>query len=473
MDSSTLAEAMGNMPGVDYKGLTRVFNEAMIAANITNVNRAAMFCAQLGHESTGLRDMEEWASGADYEWRSDLGNNRAGDGVRFKGRGAIQITGRNNYTEASKWMHARGLVPTPTYFVDNPHMMAQARWGLLAAVWYWTVSRPNINKWADERNLLNVSREINGWVTTPNGMPDRTSRYNRCIAMGNRLLPTKGGPVAEKVLDYPRDQILQDTGWNCGPASVQTAIRAAGGNLISEKDLSRELGTHQGGTDSIHQFPKVLNNRIPGAKYKSVDMPNDPPTSLQRDNLWNNIVQSIDAGHAVVINIQVPASNYPKAVWPSTMSPAYSGGMVYHYILAAGYSDADIRRVWIADSGFPGPNMVTGYWVSLTQLATMIPPKGYAYSQAAPTNEGGLFMSLPKERQEDLARKIDRIHYELTNEFQSIVVDENGKQSTWKGTLVGYILQADKKLEKINEVHLPAISKAIEAIKGLFTKEGK
>src|SRR5690625_1158529 len=80
-----------------------------------------------------------------------------------------------------------------------------------------------------------------------------------------------------------------------------------------------------------------------------------------------------------------------------------------------------------------------------------------------PKKEEGLFMSLPKERQEDLARKIDRIHHELTYGFQSRYVDpETGEQSTFKETLVGYVLEADKKLENMNAVQLPAIREAIE-----------
>ena len=57
----------------------------------------AGFLAQLAHESGQLRYMEEIASGSAYEGRRDLGNTQPGDGVRFKGRGPIQLTGRSNY----------------------------------------------------------------------------------------------------------------------------------------------------------------------------------------------------------------------------------------------------------------------------------------------------------------------------------------------------------------------------------------
>lgn len=90
MDAATLAEAMGNSTGVDYAHYAGPFTQAMRTANLTTTSRAAMWCAQIGHESSGLRHMEEIASGAAYEGRHDLGNTHPGDGARFKGSGLLR-----------------------------------------------------------------------------------------------------------------------------------------------------------------------------------------------------------------------------------------------------------------------------------------------------------------------------------------------------------------------------------------------
>ncbi|MCX7219989.1 MAG: glycoside hydrolase family 19 protein, partial [Burkholderiales bacterium] len=72
-------------------------NATMLEFNINTPLRLASFLAQVGHESGQLKYLKELASGDAYEGRKDLGNTQAGDGVRFKGRGLIQITGRANY----------------------------------------------------------------------------------------------------------------------------------------------------------------------------------------------------------------------------------------------------------------------------------------------------------------------------------------------------------------------------------------
>ena len=412
MDAQTLAQAMGNVPGVDYTALSPGFNEAMVAAGVTTVRRAAMWCAQLGHESVGLRYMREiWGptpAQRGYEGRVDLGNTRPGDGKRFMGRGPIQVTGRHNYTRLSQWAHKEGLVPTPTFFVDNPTELEKPRHGFLGAVWYWTTQRP-LNQLSDAGDLTGATRAINGGT---NGINDRRARYNRALALGEALLPERFSTV-EKVLPYPRDQVTQDTIYNCGPASTQTIIRSKTGKLHPEATLGAQLGTHRGGTDYIGQFPTVLNRHLPGAGYRHQDMPNDPPTQAQIDKLWRDITGSINAGYGVVANIVAPPSNYPRAVAPSTTSPAYGGGTVYHYFAIMGYAGAGAsRRVWVADSGF----YPYGYWLSLSQLATLIPPKGYAYATAKTTP--------PKKDTNKEAPKVDKKQADRIERLLTLILDQ-------------------------------------------------
>ena len=375
MDAATLARAMGGT--ADYGALVGPMNQAMIAAQITTPQRAAMWCAQIGHESVGLRYMEEIASGAAYEGRADLGNTQPGDGPRYKGSGPIQLTGRANFRAFTRWAQAAGH--TTHDFEARPELVRQdPRWGFLAASWYWTQARPQLNALSDAGDLEGATRAINGGT---NGLADRRARYQRCLALGGALLPEGGAMTQiEKRLDYPRDEVHQDTGWNCGPASAQTVIRAAAKKFIPESVLAKEMGTHRGGTDWIGQITRTLQKHIPAAKYATVEMPNDPPSTAQRERLWQHLTGSIDAGYGLVVNIVAPPNNYPRPSYKSTQALAYSGGTVYHYVAAMGYAiDGNgVKHVWIADSGF----RPYGSWVTFAQFATLIPPKGYAYATA-------------------------------------------------------------------------------------------
>ena len=195
MDAQTLANAMGCTLNTATANVADL-DTALIQAGCTTVVRAAMFCAQIGHESVGLRFMEEiWgptAAQLGYEGRADLGNNQPGDGKLFKGRGPIQLTGRANYARFGAWAKANELVADANHFVNNPAVVATSQWGFLAASWYWTVAR-KINPLADARDILGATKAINGGT---NGLTDRTNRWNRCLALGNALLPTGGGGAA-------------------------------------------------------------------------------------------------------------------------------------------------------------------------------------------------------------------------------------------------------------------------------------
>ncbi len=187
LTAAVLAQAMGNVAGVDYAQLLPGYVGAMKAANINTPLRAAHFAAQIGHESGGLRWMEEIADGSAYEWRADLGNTQPGDGKRYKGSGPIQLTGRHNFTAFSAWAFSKGYAPTKTHYVDRPELVrTDPAVGFLAASWYWTVARPQLNSLADADDVVGVTRAINGGT---NGLDDRRTRLARCKALGAALLP--------------------------------------------------------------------------------------------------------------------------------------------------------------------------------------------------------------------------------------------------------------------------------------------
>ncbi|MBP3343015.1 MAG: glycoside hydrolase family 19 protein [Bacteroidales bacterium] len=133
---------------------------------INTPERFSAFLAQIGHESGRLFYVEEIASGAAYEGRLDLGNSEPGDGVRYKGRGLIQLTGRFNYTILSD--------DTGIDFISNPQLLTEPQYAVMSACWYW--NRHNLNHFADRGDLRSITKIINGGY---NGLADRDYLYRR------------------------------------------------------------------------------------------------------------------------------------------------------------------------------------------------------------------------------------------------------------------------------------------------------
>lgn len=141
-------------------------NNAMEEFEINTPERQAAFLAQVAHESGGFHYVRELASGKAYEGRKDLGNTRPGDGVRYKGRGLIQITGRANYGQCGE---ALGVD-----LIENPDLLEEHGPACFSAAWFWH-SR-NLNKLADEGDFKAITRRINGGY---NGLADRLTYYER------------------------------------------------------------------------------------------------------------------------------------------------------------------------------------------------------------------------------------------------------------------------------------------------------
>lgn len=155
-----------------------VADELALAANVhlrtygilTTPQRFAHFIAQVAHESGGFKYMEEIASGAAYEGRKDLGNVNKGDGVMYKGRGPIQITGRANYRTYGQ---ALGID-----LERHPHIASTPSIGLLIGCKYW--ADKDLNPLADADDIKTITRKINGGL---NGFDDRCKRFETIKGM--------------------------------------------------------------------------------------------------------------------------------------------------------------------------------------------------------------------------------------------------------------------------------------------------
>jgi putative chitinase len=143
-------------------------NQTLEEFEINTPQRIRMFLAQIGHESGQLRYVEEIASGQAYEGRKDLGNTSQGDGVKYKGRGLIQLTGRRNYTLA-------GLA-LDLPLLERPELLLQPENACRVSGWFW--SNNNLNSLADLGLFKEITKRINGGY---NGYADRYKLYQRAF----------------------------------------------------------------------------------------------------------------------------------------------------------------------------------------------------------------------------------------------------------------------------------------------------
>jgi len=173
---------MPDCPTDRAKQMLPYLNNAMKEFGINTPERASAFLAQLAHESGQLKYFEELASGSAYEGRSDLGNTHPGDGVRYKGRGPIQLTGRANYGKASE---ALGVD-----LVAHPELASRPDIGFRIAGWFWKTH--GLNELADKGEFSEITHRINGGY---NGAESRNAYYRTAQrVLGGGL---DGGPVSE------------------------------------------------------------------------------------------------------------------------------------------------------------------------------------------------------------------------------------------------------------------------------------
>ena len=173
-----------------------VLNTAMNRFHISGVNRIAAFVAQVGHESGQLTRLVEnlnysadalrktWPSRfdanlasavarkpeqiANIAYGNRMGNAAPGDGWKYRGRGLIQITGKNNYRACGE---ALGLG-----LIAQPDLLEKPQHACMSAAWFWATN--GLNTLADAGKFDAITQRINGGQ---NGSADRQALYARAL----------------------------------------------------------------------------------------------------------------------------------------------------------------------------------------------------------------------------------------------------------------------------------------------------
>lgn len=176
-------------------------NMTMLTYEITTPQRQAMFLAQLAHESGGFRFVEEnlnysvealqrvfkkyfptdelalmYARQPEkianrvYANRMGNGEESSGDGWKYRGRGLIQLTGKDNYAAFSLKANNNALL--------EPDLVAEPELAAMSAGWFWDTN--GLNKLSDAGDVRAVTRRINGGF---NGLADREAKYNKLITI--------------------------------------------------------------------------------------------------------------------------------------------------------------------------------------------------------------------------------------------------------------------------------------------------
>jgi len=180
------------------EGFVEPLNKAMERFEINNPQRIAMFLAQIGHESGGLKHVKEnlnYRSSqllkvfpkyfrdrdpADYERKPEKianlvyggrmgnGTEETGDGYKYRGRGLIQLTGHDNY---NAFANGVGIsIDEAVTYLETPEGAA------MSAAWFWNSRK--LNAVADAGDVVKATKLINGGTI---GLEDRKELYEEAL----------------------------------------------------------------------------------------------------------------------------------------------------------------------------------------------------------------------------------------------------------------------------------------------------
>lgn len=209
MSTIHLPSSLGSLyPKLDVN----VLEQSLNIFGLTDIEVAEAFIAQCAHESGGFSRFTEnlnysadslaktWkrfrnADGSPndiaksiarnpHEIANAVYNSRMGnrpdsdDGWNYRGRGAIQITGRDNYNAVSKVMAQYGVIESPENIMASPDYLAEYPYCLSSACAFWVMN--NLSRYVGDFTTL--TRKINGGTVGIEDRKKQLSKVKACFA---------------------------------------------------------------------------------------------------------------------------------------------------------------------------------------------------------------------------------------------------------------------------------------------------
>jgi len=182
--------------GIDEKWLEPL-NTTFDKYEINTPKRQAGFIGQCQHESGNFKTLEEnlhysaaslmrvWPSRfpdqatadqyannpekiANKVYAGRMGNTEDGDGFKYRGRGVLQLTGKDSYIFCGQALKLD--------LMDNPDLLLEPMNAMLSAGWFW--NKRGLNAAADVSGWEEVTRKINGGVL---GLDDRIAKITKAL----------------------------------------------------------------------------------------------------------------------------------------------------------------------------------------------------------------------------------------------------------------------------------------------------
>jgi hypothetical protein len=296
----------GNVPKVKLSGSAKQHADtAMKFAQANGIagEELALFMGTLAHESGNFSATLEKGSGARYENNKNLGNTQPGDGERFKGRGWIQLTGRNNYAHYGKL--------TGLDLLNHPELAEIPENANKLAVAYWQDRViPMIRQKRAKFDVLSVARAVNGWFEDrmPNGMDDRILKTNqwRQILNGGGDIPLSDRGASEN----PGGQVQAGGGQETTPPLSQAAKAANPYDSIANSVTSPKGGAATG-QETVPSIANAATDPIPTGSGRGLQnlkgMSASNPTMQPQANPSAEVVdhKRLQVARSVIENNQV------------------------------------------------------------------------------------------------------------------------------------------------------------------------